>query len=55
MPKALEQKLMREAHSKGYGKERANAYVYGTLRKTGWKPSREKSHKPLDGLRRAKP
>lgn len=42
MPKALELKLKREAKSKGYGKKRANAYVYGTLRKLGWKPKRSK-------------
>lgn len=42
MPKALEQKLMREAKSKGLGKERTGAYVYGTLRKTGWKPSHQR-------------
>ena len=55
MPKALERKLMKEAHSRGYGEERSNAYVYGTLRKTGWKPEREKHAKALDGLKRAKP
>ena len=54
MPKALEQKLMREARGRGYGEERTNAYVYGTLRKTGWKPSRESVHKrATDGLKRA--
>ena len=45
MPKALEQKLMREAHKKGFSKERANAYVYGTLRKTGWTPSTQRRRK----------
>lgn len=33
MPKALEQKLMRTAATRGYGKRRRNAYVYGTLAK----------------------
>jgi hypothetical protein len=54
MPKALEEKLSRQAdklRAKGkLGKgrkyktldEAKNAYVYGTMRKTGWKPSREK-------------
>lgn len=42
MPKAMEQSLAREAEKRGYGKERAGAFVYGTMRKTGWKPSREK-------------
>lgn len=40
MPKALEQKLKREASKKFPGdEERRDAYVYGTLRKTGWTPS----------------
>ena len=40
MPKKLEIKLKRQAAKKGFGKKRSNAYVYGTLRKTGWKPKR---------------
>ena len=39
MPKALEQKLKRQAKKRGYSEKRADAYVYGTLRNTGWKPS----------------
>lgn len=42
MPKALERKLKSEAKAKGFGKKRANRYVYGTLRKLGWKPSRKR-------------
>lgn len=42
MPEALERKLRRQAKARGYGKKRADAYVYGTLRKTGWKPKRRK-------------
>lgn len=42
MPKALEQKLLRRATSKGLTGERRDAYVYGTMRKSGWVPSREK-------------
>jgi len=42
MPKELEHKLKSEAASRGYGEERSNAYVYGTMRKTGWKPSTQK-------------
>jgi len=42
MPKALESKLKREAKAKGLKGKRANAYVYGTLRKTGWTPSTQK-------------
>jgi len=44
MPRAVEQALQREARRKGFKGERANAYVYGTLRhKFGWKPRRERS------------
>lgn len=42
MPKALERKLKAEAKSRHYGKKRTNAYVFGTLRKLGWKPKRGK-------------
>ena len=40
MPKALEMKLKREVAKKKWSKKRKNAYVYGTLRKTGWTPSK---------------
>lgn len=42
MPKKLEKALRREAKKKGLKNERADAYVYGTLRKTGWKPKKKK-------------
>lgn len=43
MPKALEKKLKAEARKKfPKNKERQDKYVYGTLRKTGWTPSRPK-------------
>lgn len=42
MPKAIEEKLRKEAQRKFPGdKKRQNAYIYGTLRKTGWKPKGE--------------
>lgn len=41
MPKKLELKLKKEAKAKGFGKTRTNAYVFGTLRKTGWKPKKK--------------
>lgn len=44
MPKALEKKLKAQAKKKGFGKKRTGAYVYGTLRKTGWSPSKPKRH-----------
>jgi hypothetical protein len=43
MPVALERKLKRKVAGKKMSKERKDAYVYGTLRKTGWKPKRELS------------
>jgi len=42
MPKKLERKLKRQVAKKKWSKERKNAYVYGSLRKTGWKPKRER-------------
>ena len=42
MPEKLERELKKTARKRGYGKERTGAYVYGTMRKTGWKPTREK-------------
>lgn len=41
MPKKLERELKSQAKKKGLKGERADAYVYGTLRKTGWKPKRK--------------
>ena len=42
MPKKLEKQLKKQAKKKGLSGERKDAYVYGTLRKTGWKPGRKK-------------
>jgi len=42
MPAKLERKLRRRAKALGLGKKRTNAYVYGTLRRTGWKPRRSR-------------
>lgn len=41
MPKKVEEQLKRTARKRGYGKKRTGAYVYGTLRKMGWKPKRK--------------
>lgn len=41
MPKKLEQKLKRKATKKGLKGERKDAYVYGAMRKAGWKPKRK--------------
>jgi hypothetical protein len=45
MPKKLEKQLIKEAKKKGLKGERLDAYVYGTLRKTGWTPKKKKSKK----------
>jgi hypothetical protein len=45
MPIEMERKLKREARKKGLRGERAGVYVFGTMRKTGWRPSREKKVK----------
>lgn len=45
MPVKLERELRAKARKKGFKGERADAYIFGTLRKTGWVPSREKKHK----------
>ena len=42
MPKAMEKALKKEAKKKGLSRKRADAYVYGTMRKTGWTPSTQK-------------
>src|SRR6266850_1637252 len=49
MPVVLERALEREANKRGLKGKHKAAYVYGTLRKTGWKPSRELIAK-LDNL-----
>jgi hypothetical protein len=38
MPATLERALKSAARKKHLGKERTGAYVYGTMRKMGWKP-----------------
>lgn len=44
MPEELERKLKRKARKKfgSIKSKRARRYIYGTMRETGWKPSREK-------------
>jgi len=45
MPKALEDKLKKQAKAQGLTGDRKDAYVYGTMRKTGWEPEREQKRK----------
>jgi len=42
MPKKLENVLKKQAKKMGLLGDRRDAYVYGTLRKSGWKPKRER-------------
>ena len=41
MPAKVEKHLREQALKRDLKGKRKNAYVYGTMRKTGWKPSRE--------------
>ena len=41
----MEMALKKQAKKKGLSKKRAGAYIYGTMRKTGWKPSTQKKSK----------
>ena len=43
MPDKLKKKLKAKANKKGFKGKKADAYVYGTMRKTGWKPKKEKT------------
>ena len=42
MPEALERELKAKAKKRHLKGKSADAYVYGTMRKTGWKPKRER-------------
>ena len=41
MPKRMERKLKASGRRKGFKGARLDRYVYGTMRKTGWKPKRK--------------
>ena len=43
MPEAMERTLKAKARKMGLSKKRAGAYVYGTMRKTGWTPKGNKA------------
>jgi len=40
MPEKLKKELKKKAKKLNLGKKRTGAYIYGTLRKTGWKPKK---------------
>jgi hypothetical protein len=42
VPEKTERALKKTAKKRGYGKKRTGKYVYGTMRKKGWKPKKEK-------------
>jgi hypothetical protein len=42
MPKELEDKLRKLSEKKRLKGKRRNAYIYGTMRKTGWRPKGER-------------
>ena len=48
----LERKLKRLVAGKDWSQKRKDAYVYGTLRRTGWTPSREKKKSVNGKVRR---
>jgi len=45
MPKVEERRLFREGREKGLTGKALDAYVYGTLRKMSWKPSKKPKRK----------
>jgi len=47
MPEELERKLRAQVNREhpNWSEERKDAYIYGTLRKTGWVPSTQKKKK----------
>ena len=45
MPKKLEQALKAKANRMGLKVKQKDAYVYGALRETGWKPSKPKKER----------
>jgi hypothetical protein len=45
MPQKLERRLKAEAKKRGLIGQRRDAYIYGTLRKTGWVPSTQRKNK----------
>ncbi len=44
MPKEMEKALEKSAAKKGLKGDSKAAYIYGSLRKTGWKPKRERKY-----------
>jgi len=51
VPAKLHRELESKASAKGLTGDRRDAYVYGTMRKTGWVPSHEKLRAKVKKLR----
>lgn len=45
MPEEMEHNLQKRAKALGLKGKKRDAYIYGTMRKTGWKPQGEKGGK----------
>lgn len=45
MPKKLEESLKKSGKKKGLQDSALAAYIYGTMRQTGWKPKKEEKKK----------
>jgi len=43
MPQKMEQALRREALKRRLSGKKKDAFIYGTMRKTGWTPSTQRS------------
>lgn len=50
MPKEMEMMLKKKAAKVEMSKERTGAYIFGTMRAKGWKPSREIKRKAAKQL-----
>lgn len=55
MPKELERKLKSEAIKRGLSGPAADRYVYGTMRKTGWKPDKSAASEAFHSLMNSRP
>lgn len=49
MPEKMEQALREEAIKRRLTGDRKNAFIYGTMRKSGWAPSDERVKADLRG------
>ena len=45
MPKAMERALRKQARKKGLKGKAADRFVFGTMRKAGWKPKKRRKKK----------